>query len=90
MNAIELKNQIHQYLDQVDDSFLKAIHSMLDTYVKGKKETIIGYDTHGKPVLVSQAKKQYEKDLKAVEKGAFITAKDLRKVSKEWLKPTLH
>jgi len=88
MNAVELKNQIHQYLDQVDDSLLQAIHSMLDTYVKGKKDTVIGYDTQGEPILSSQAKKQYEKDLKAVEKGAFITSKDLRKVSKEWLKPT--
>ena len=88
MSAVELKNQIHQYLDEVDDSFLKAIHSMLDTYVKGKKDAVVGYNTQGEPVLASQAKKQYEKDLKAVEKGAFITAKDLRKVSKEWLKPT--
>lgn len=88
MSAVELKNQIHQYLDEVDDSFLKAIHSMLDTYVKGKKDVVIGYDMQGEPVLASQAKKQYEKDLKGVEKGAFITAKDLRKVSKEWLKPT--
>ena len=88
MSAIELKNQIHQYLDQVDDSFLKAIHSMLDTYVKGNENAVIGYDVHGEPILASQAKKQYEKDLKAVEKGAFITAKDLRKESKKWLKPT--
>lgn len=88
MNAKELKNKIHQYLDQVDDSFLKAIHSMLDTYVKGQKDTVIGYDVKGEPILASQAKKQYEKDIKAVEKGAFITNKDLRKVSKKWLKTT--
>ena len=88
MSAIEIKNQIHQYLEEVDDSFLKAIHSMLDTYVKGKKDTVIGYDVKGEPILASQAQKQYEKDLKAVEKGAFITNKELRKVSKEWLKPT--
>ena len=88
MSAVELKNQIHQYLNQVDDSFLKAIHSMLDTYVKGRKDEVIGYDTKGEPILASQAKKQYEKDLKAVENGAYITNKELRKVSKEWLKPT--
>ena len=88
MSAIEIKNQIHQYLEEVDDSFLKAIHSMLDTYVKGKKDPIIGYDVQGKPLYASQAKKQYENDLKAVEEGEFITAKDLRKVSKKWLKPT--
>jgi len=88
MSVIEIKNQIHQYLDEVDDSFLKAIHSMLDTYVKGQKDAIIGYDVAGKPLYASQAKKQYENDLKAVEKGEFMTAKDLRKVSKKWLKPT--
>jgi len=44
MSAVEIKNQIHKYLDQVDESFLKAIHSMLDTYVKGKEDKVIGYD----------------------------------------------
>lgn len=88
MSSIEIKAQINEYLEEVDESLLKAIHSMLNTYIKGKKEAIIGYDMKGKPLLASDAKKQYEKDIIAAEKGEFITAKNLRKVSKKWLKPT--
>lgn len=88
MSAIEIKAQINKYLDQVDDSFLQVVHSMLDTYVKVQKDPIIGYDVDGTPLHASIAKKQYEKDLKGVEKGEFITAKELRKQSKKWLKTT--
>ena len=62
MSAVEIKAQINKYLDQVDDSFLKVVHSMLDTYVKIQEDPIIGYGVDGKPLHASEAKKQYEKE----------------------------
>ncbi len=88
MSAVEIKAQINKYLDEVDDSFLKVVYSMLDTYVKGKDDPIIGYDIKGNPLHASVAKKRYEKDLKAVEKGEFTTTTELREISKKWLNPT--
>jgi len=88
MGTTELKTQINQYLEQVDENLLRAIHAMLYTYVQEHKEPIIGYDIAGKPVKANDAKKQYAKDIAAVENGEFISIDDLKKKSKQWLKPT--
>ena len=88
MSNTEIKTQIVQYLEKVDDSFLKAVHSMLKTYVKEQEETIIGYDIDGKLITASEARKQYAKDIKKVKEGKFSTIKKVRKKSEKWLKST--
>ena len=87
MGAVELKIKINEYLDRVDSSFLNVIHAMLDAYVK-ENDSIIGYDTKGKPLYASEAKRQFNKDLEAVERGEFVTIDELKVEAAEWLKPT--
>ena len=49
------------------------------------EDPIIGYDpVDGTPVRTSVAVKQFEKDLKAVDQGEYITIEDLEKESEEW------
>ena len=86
MSKSEIRSQINTYLEQLGDSFLKAIHSMLATYVKEQNEHIIGYDINGKPITASEAKVQYDKDL--VQNGFYSTIEDIKEKSKQWLKPT--
>ena len=88
MSNTELKTQINEYLDQVDDNLLKAVYAMLNTYVEEQKEAVIGYDIAGKPIFASAAKAQYAKDIEEVEKGTYTTIKTLKEKSKQWLKPT--
>jgi len=88
MSTTEIRSQIDKYLEQLDDSFLKAVHSMLATYVKEQKEHIIGYDINGKPITAEEAKAQYDKDLSEVKNGSYSTLKDIKEKSKQWLKPT--
>jgi len=88
MSKTEIRSQIDKYLEEIDESFLKAVHSMLATYVKEQQEHIIGYDVHGKPVTANEAKAQYEKDLQKVKNGKYVTLEEVRKKSKQWLKPT--
>jgi len=83
MSKTEIRSQIDSYLEQLDDSFLKAVHSMLATYVKEQNEHIIGYDTNGKPVTATEAKAQYDKDLAEVKNGSYSTIKDVREKSKQ-------
>lgn len=82
MSAIELKTDIHKYLDQVDETFLKVIHSMLNTYVEEKKQegVILGYDINGNPRYVKDMKKIYEREIKvAIENDEYINLEDLEK-----------
>jgi len=90
MSALEIRTEIKNYLEQIkDESFLKVVHSMLNTYVNEQMEDpVVGYDMDGTPLYASEAKKLFEEDLKAVEQGEYITREDLRKEAATWLKPT--
>lgn len=85
MSAAEIKTQIGQYLQKVEDEhFLKVVHSMLATYVEGAKDPIIGYELDGTPILASEAKAELIADVEAAKNGAYITLEDLKKEAKEW------
>ncbi len=80
MSAVEIRSEINSFLDQVDDSFLKVIHSMLGTYVQQKEDPILGYrvDT-GQAVHASQAEDEFENILEEVRQGDYMTIEDLIK-----------
>lgn len=85
MSSSEIRSEIEVFLDQVDESFLKVVHSMLNTYVKEKLEDpIIGYDVDGKPLHASVARKLFEKELEGVKEGKYMTIEDLEKESEKW------
>ena len=85
MSTVEIRSEIDLFLDQVDESFLKVVHSMLNTYVRENVEDpIIGYDVDGKPLHASVARKLFEKELEGVKRGEYITIEDLEKESETW------
>ncbi|MCB0617000.1 MAG: hypothetical protein KDC75_26965 [Phaeodactylibacter sp.] len=38
MSTVEIRTEIDLFLDQVDESFLKVVHSMLKAYLEEQKE----------------------------------------------------
>jgi len=78
MSTVEMKAQIHEYLNQVDDDFVEAIHAMLDTYIAKQKDTILGYDVHGNPKYAAVMKEKYKEDLKAVKQGKGKSLKEMK------------
>ena len=89
MSAVEIRTEINSYLKTIEDErFLKAVHAMLDTYVKAQKNAIEGYDLEGNPKTANELMDKYEAGIAAVEAGDFITVEGLREKSKEWLSPT--
>ena len=89
MSAVEIRAEINSYLEKVqDESFLKVVHSMLNTYLKEQEYVIEGYDLEGNPKTANELMDKYEAGIAAVEAGDFITVEELREKSKEWLSPT--
>jgi hypothetical protein len=89
MSAVEIRAEINSYLEKVqDESFLKVVHSMLNTYLKEQEDVIEGYDLEGNPKTANELMDKYEAGIAAVEAGDFITVEELREKSKEWLSPT--
>lgn len=89
MTKAELKTEVDNLLNQVDDAFLKVVHAMLDTYVKQQEEdSVEGYDLDGNPMTAEALMNKYKAGLEAVAKGDFITIEELEEKSKEWLSST--
>ncbi|MEL6720205.1 MAG: hypothetical protein AAFP82_15950 [Bacteroidota bacterium] len=84
MNIAAIKTEIHDMIDHLDDSFLKVIHSMLDTYRKEQQDPIVGYDIAGNPIYASAAKEEYARRIEAMKNGQSTSIEDLRKEAAEW------
>lgn len=90
MSVVELRSEIELFLGQVkDESFLKAIHAMLNTYVSEKVEDpVIGYDVDGTPIHASALGEELDKEVEAAREGNYITAEELENRSKKWMERT--
>ena len=89
MSTAEMKSEIHTLLEQVEDSYVEAIHTLLNTHVGKQDDPIISYDLEGNPQYASQMKEIFLKELEEVKKGNFVTLDELKEESKTWLtKPT--
>lgn len=85
MSAVEIRAEINAYLEKVqDESFLKVVHSMLDTYVQEQEDPIIGYEIDGTPVRASAAREELLADVEAARNGEYITLEDFQKEVETW------
>lgn len=85
MSTIEMREELHRLVDQVDETFLKALHALLAAYAE-EHDPILGYrvDT-GEPVRASQAEEEFEQIVQEVKQGDYITIEDLiKQKSSKW------
>lgn len=86
MTQVQIRSEVHQMVDRLDETLLAAIHSMLQTYEQKKEDDpIVGYDLNGLPLRASLLKEELLQELEGVEKGNFITIEELEKKSEQWL-----
>ncbi|MEQ9289819.1 MAG: hypothetical protein RIG77_23020 [Cyclobacteriaceae bacterium] len=73
MSSAELKAQIHQYIDKVDDRLLNLILAMIeaDTGSAGR-------------ISIEQYNKELDEAEAEIDKGKFFTQEEVEKMSKEW------
>ena len=89
MSRTNLRQQIEQYLDRVDEPFLQVIHAMLDTYIQQQEANpLLSYDIDGTPRSQADLEKILSERLEAVRQGKYVTLDELRKNSEAWLRPT--
>ena len=85
MNTSELRTEVHQMIDELDESFLRIVHSMLGTHAKENEDPIAGYDIYGEPKRASELMDQYEAELAAAERGEAIPVEVLAEKTRQWL-----
>lgn len=82
MNQVQVRFEVHQMVDRLDEHLLAAVHSMLATYEQKKEEdTIIGYDIKGTPLLASELRAELLREIELVEQGNFMSIEALEKES---------
>ena len=88
MSTAEMKSEIHTLLEQVEDSYVEAIHTLLNNHVGKQDDPIVSYDIDGNPQYASQMKEIYLNELEKMKNGNFMTHEEFKKRPKPWMKPT--
>ena len=80
MSTIELKADLHNLINKINDStILKAIKMLLEKQVHNE---VIGYEANGKPISQKAFIKRIEKAEAEVKKGKYTTIEELQKESR--------
>ena len=81
MSTIELKKELHHYIDNADETFLKMVHAMSKEY---DKPTIVGYNVDGTPITQQDLKSRVKAASKRVKSGDYFTQKEVEKEIENW------
>lgn len=78
MGIAELKNKIHQQIENSDEKILIQIAKLLET------NAIISYDLNGNALNLEQYNNLIDKGIEDIKNGNFISQKDLEKEIQSW------
>ena len=84
MSTVDLRADLHQLIDQLDDRFLRAVHSMVSVYQESEEDPILSYDLDGTPRKASELTAILDAEVEAARKGDYITIEDFKKESATW------
>lgn len=79
MSTIQIREQLHQYVDLADERFAGALLAMFKDYFKNQKNAVVAYTVKGEPLTKKQMLKQVNEAVDKVEKGQFRTTEQIRK-----------
>jgi hypothetical protein len=86
MSAVEMREQVHQLVDEIDERLLKAVFLMMSSYQN--EEVPMSYEVDGTPIYGSELGPLLDKEVEAARNGEYITVEELAKRSKKWLTRT--
>lgn len=82
MGTIQLKEELHQYIDQMDDKLANQIHGMIKASLE--ENDAIGFAADGNPMN----KEAYIRDINEartqIREGKYISQEELEKQSENW------
>ncbi|MEN0004095.1 MAG: hypothetical protein AAF798_08130 [Bacteroidota bacterium] len=88
MSTVELRADLHELIDQLDEPFLKAVHAMVSVYHENADDPILGYDIDGTPRTASELSAILDKRIERIKEGNYVTFEEYKKQSAEWGKDT--
>ena len=81
MGVQKLREELHDYINQADERFLKMVHAMSKEY---KKPDVVGYTTDGSPITKKNLVKRAKSSSQRVKSGDFLTQEEVEKEVENW------
>ncbi len=81
MGTLELRKELHSYIDYADETFLKMVYAMSKEY---KGSVIVGYNPDGTPITKGDLKKRVKAASTRVKSGDYITQEEMEEEIKNW------
>ena len=81
MGALELRNDLIQYIDKADVRLLKVVKAVMESYWE---EEIVAYTVGGKALNKESYQNELNEGIEEIKRGDFITQQDLEKESENW------
>ncbi len=81
MGAVKIRSEVDQYLDQVDEPFLRVVHAMLGAYVR---ERTLPPPPWAKQQTVAERNQTLLDADREIERGEFVTLEQLKREAEEW------
>jgi hypothetical protein len=86
MSTADIRAEVHQIVDRLDENFLKIVHSILDAYLQSQEDDpVVGYDIDGTPKRASVMKEELREEVERAGRGEYISVEELHKKSEQWL-----
>lgn len=88
MSTAQIREALIKQLGEADDRLLKMMYAMVEAYLEGEADQVVGYDSDGKAQYVNDLKKELGEEVKRAKEGKYISLEELHKQSDQWLKPS--
>lgn len=85
MSLVEVRQEIVDKLEELDENMLMAIHTIVHRSTN-KQEEVVGYEVDGTPIHVNDFLEDATEQLDEVRKGNYTTLEDHKKETEAWLK----
>lgn len=72
----ELREELHNYIEEADETFLRMVYAMSEEYTRSK---IVGYKTDGSPITESDLIERARNASRRVKSGEYIDQEEIEK-----------
>jgi len=73
MSSAQLKEKLHQYIDQADDRLLNLIHAMLEADINTENR-----------ISIEQYNKELDEAEARIDAGEYYTQQEVEEMAKKW------
>ncbi|OYX85846.1 MAG: hypothetical protein B7Y83_03430 [Flavobacteriales bacterium 32-34-25] len=81
MGALELRDNLLQYINQADERLLKVVKAVMESYWE---EEIVAHTIDEKPLTKKAYKEELNEALAEIKKGEYTSQEDIEKESESW------